>query len=471
MMFLKKSLSINDMKMIYRKLIVLLPVVLILTPAFTQDLITKKKIAEECVKKYEISMTLGKGGTNEMNPETMKEFKSLFELGANVYWDLYIVDTLKYKILSVDEYLDNAFTQYGGQKPLVSFPSKKPVIKMDKSQNSATVFALKYNQVSLPDKKGLETNKIRLRMKLNLYEDKALIANIMKDTRHTITRSISANLGYIVWGNLNQKIVNPSSSQADSISGSYSVTSTPLFVAGLGLEFRLNRDKFDGIILETCLNYSQGKYDVAVNDYEYSYRQIIDEASDNPFECSVFDRSKQIIESIDYFSFTLPLAVKYYPEKLSWLYIKGGPLFSFNSWNMEAVYDFSHTGGGNVVNLTSGKDFNVSVNDEFNVNYGFFKSESQDLSVDPGFSNFTVSFMLGTGFEKKWSHFSLGLEPVLIIGPNGIQVTDTAEEYLIYPGPENPDYSYQSFLKSLELPSVNISGMLMLKLNYFFIKK
>jgi hypothetical protein len=465
------------MKMINLKWIALLPAILLLQQAYAQEPVTPLEKVEKCIRLYGEKMSLGKPETGEMNSETIKEFKSLFELGASVYWDLYKENSDKLPNMSVSQYTDTAFSRYNGRKPKVSLSSKNPIIKI-KDTTRATVFLIKKNEIPLP-KKPQNVNTIKLRMQMNIYPDQALIENIMEDPRKPRVRSISANFGYMAWNNVHQEILSTTDSEVDKyIMGDFSISSSPVFTAGISLDFRIDRVELDGLLLETGLMYSRGNYDITINEYEYTYRDQLDET--NSFECDVFDTAKMILEKLDYQSFSLPLLVKYYPEGKKWVYLKAGPVLTYQTWNMEAGYMLSHTGGGLVQKVDDpAQYFNVSPT-EFQGIYGFNDNAApQHLLVDPGFKTLNIAFLVGAGFEKRFTHFSIGLEPVLMVGPNAVQEKDSGNKYLIYQkSDDNPLYgdkftsldpdAYHSFTTTLDLPSFSLSGMINLRFSYFF---
>jgi hypothetical protein len=217
-------------------------------------------------------------------------------------------------------------------------------------------------------------------------------------------------------------------------------------------------------LLETGLFYSQSQYLVKVKDYSYEYREVLDEGEANSFECSIYEGSELSEEKIETRTIMLPLDIKVYLN--NWIYLKGGPMISYNQSSMTVSYDLTRGGGGRVV--SDGHEIILDEQERFyEERYDMFKNKSFSFDHDPEYNDIGFSFFLGAGFEKKFpkksERYSLGLEPLIFINPDPFYSDNNGEQYRLY-----PDDNYTKFMNTLNLPQYSLSFMISLRFAYIF---
>ena len=77
---------------------------------------------EKSINEYQDFSALGKSGSAFIDATTINSFKNLFELDANLFWDLFKTGSQRIRyLLTVDEYTDSVQRLYAGRKPVIYY--------------------------------------------------------------------------------------------------------------------------------------------------------------------------------------------------------------------------------------------------------------------------------------------------------------------------------------------------------------
>jgi hypothetical protein len=448
---------------------------------------TLKKV-EKCIRDYQDHSSLGNPGSTFIDSATISAFRDLFELNANLYWDLYKTEASRTNyLLSVDDYVDSVNMIYNGLKPIISYGRYD--IRLSPDGQTAIVYLVKIN--SLPVEKMVKKQKFSrtitmLRMLVNVHNDGVLIQNISMDTRLTRIRSCYVAWGYPFVTSISNNIFGQPVSNIDpGVTSDYSMGHISGYSLGISTDLRFDRQSADGILLNVALFYTKTSFDINISNYVYSYRQTFD-PGDKAFECTVFDRANAISEKISFNSISMPVTIKWYlSKKTSGIqpgrqqnfssqgtkgsnqslrlkyYVRGGPQLSLVSGTTEVAYDLSHSGGGLFIyegqkNLPGGDKiwFYLDKNNERVDGPNFFAQKTFRYSTSLSLHKVFLSAVIAFGIEAKFNKILIGLEPWLNIGITSISSQNDYTAYQLY-----PTAGYTSFLQTYRSPKINSFGL------------
>ena len=417
---------------------------------------------EHRLQDYQDFSALGRSGSAFIDQATITSFKNLFEMDANLFWDLYKTDKQRVSyLLTVDEYTDSIQRVYDGRKPVISFGKHR--IEVNRNGKTAIVYMHKTNYLSETRESGsfkLNREGLNLRFLLNLNRDTVLIQNITEDTRLTRVRGMSIEGGVNLIGKISSGFLSdPVSETSPNTVYSYKIESLSGYHAGLDLDLRISRKTLDGLLINIGLVYSVTTISVSVENYVYTCRQPFDLTS-NPFEVSVFDRSPVVSEKITLQGFSVPVTAKWYPAR--WLYLKAGPQFSLISGNSHVDYILSHTGGGKGILLNEStlpenekKWFYLDESHEMDdAQYGFFRNREFHPAISINMATVQISAVFGLGVEAKFSRVVVGFEPWLTLGISNLMRQTDVQDYRLF-----PEDVAESFMQSCVKAKLNSFGI------------
>jgi len=461
---------------------ILICLLFVLKPAFSQDLQKQKQPIDkvkECVESYKTLSGLNQGGySREISEDAIDKFYLLFERDASIYWDLYKVQPDSISQLNFRQYIDRIKEVYFLKSPVLQY-EKEPKYQMSDDNRSCIVYLVKINTIYNENDKPIRTNTIRLRLNIAVKESAATIRGIFEDKRNTRVRSISPTLNYIAWDNVDNSLKNdPQSMISMFSSGGVSVEVTRQINFGASADIRLNREVRDGMNINLAVFYNQVSYHFTTSNYTNSFDAILDTSSANPFSLTVFDRTTGsgadtgINETLKVTSIEIPITVKKYLNP--YIYFKGGVQLSFTSANTDINYMLNRTGGGLLTNLANPEEWryldknNELVNIE---NYGFFSNELFSFNKEQDIKRIAASVVLGFGIEKQFTHFSFGIEPIVKIGINPLYNSDPKSELILEKGTGQvgaDNGGYTGILSTMDMSAYRISAGINFFISYLF---
>jgi hypothetical protein len=422
---------------------------------------TLEKI-EKSLQDYQDFSALGRSGSAFIDATTISSFKNLFELDANLFWDLFQSESHRVNyLLTVDEYVDSVQHFYAGRKPVISFG--KHTIELNANGTTAVAFLRKtLNMPATGDSLAFKLKKtvLNLRILFNIRNDTVLIQNITEDTRLTRIRSLGAEGCYYFANKISGGfLVDPVSSVYPGPPGGYEIGHLSGYHAGINIDIRLNRKNLNGFLVSVGLLWSSTRMTVNITGYAGTYRQSFD-PGENSFEASVFDRAPSVTEQITLSGLSIPVTAKWYVTRR--IYLEAGPRFSILSGTSQVSYDLSHTGGGRYILLREASLppdeqtwFYLDEQHEMDdAQYGFFRSREFSYSSSISLATLQVSAGLGIGFEARLGKMLIGIEPWLNLGITTLTGTSGEAGYVLY-----PESAYNSFLLTCSSPRLNSAGI------------
>ena len=417
---------------------------------------------EKFLQDYQDFSALGRSGSPYIDEATISSFKNLFEMDANLFWDLFKTESQRINyLLTVEEYTDSVQRVYAGKKPVISYG--KHHIAINASGKTAIAYLHKTNNVpGKKDSRDFKLNKtgLNLRLLFNIREDTILIQNITEDTRLTRIRNLSIEGCYNFVSKISGSLFeNPVSAINPELTSGYTIGNQTGFNIGVNMDFRINRKTLDGLLINVGLLYSRTDATVNINNYVNSYRQSFDPDT-NPFEISVFDRTPGIREKISLMGFSIPVTLKWYV--LHRFYLKAGPQFSLFSGTSQVTYTLSHTGGGkcllineNSLPANEQKWFYLDEQHEMaDAQYGFFRNREFAGSSTISLTTLNVAAVFAIGIEARFKKIVIGIEPWLTLGLTNLTGTSGVEDYKLY-----PETVYSSFLQTFRSQKLNTVGL------------
>jgi hypothetical protein len=458
---------------------VLISLLFLTKPAFAQETAQPKtplEKATDCVEQYKTLSRLGPGYTREVSEDVIDQFRNLFERDAFVFWDLNRdkFDSIP-PPLTLIEYVERTKDVYLLKQPVLDFPDKARY-KLSEDNQSCIVYLTKTNSIMDENDQPIKgrTYAVRLRLNLHIKDQKFIIENIAEDKRNTMVRSIAPGVNYIAWDNVASSFTsNPKSSIMPLLTGSITATVSQQLCFGANMDFRLNNEISDGVVVMVGAYYSKVSYNLSTGSYERRILDTLDKSSDNRFTLTVFDRAQNgISEELEVSSIDIPVTIKKYIG--SWLYVKGGLQLSITSATSAIGYSLVRSGGDW---LTKQSDPSQSrylpVNQELNIEYyGFFNTKPQyAYSMDQDISKIGGSVILGLGLEKQFNHFSIGIEPNVRIGTNPLYQSNPNSDLMLEEGTGQLaayNQAYTGLLSTMELPAYRISAGVGFFISYLF---
>ncbi len=430
----------------------------------------RNRAIEKALQDYQDYSALGRSGSTFIDETTIASFRNLFEMDANLFWDLFRTRQGRSPyLLTLDEYIDSIQLQYSGKKPVITYGKHRH------SLNDRTNTALAYMrktiylpEVNDPGRFRLNKTCMNLRILFNIRHDTALIQNITEDTRLARVRSLNFEGCYSYYNKIGGSLfAEPVTSVNPGFSSGYSLTSGPGYCIGVSVDLRINRKKADGILVSAGLLYTADNYKARISDYVLSSRQVIDPEV-NPFEISVFDRSPQIIEEIKISGISIPVALKWYPVHR--VYLKAGLQVSFFSATSRANYTLSHTGGGKCILLNESslpenekKWFYLDELHEMDeAQYGFFRNREFSTFSSVTLATAGLSAIFAAGVEARVKNLLIGIEPCVTLGLTGLTGKPGKGDYPLCPETES-----KSFLQTLRVSKLNSLGVKLIIGNIF----
>jgi len=443
---------------------------------------------EKCIRDYQDYSSLGNPGSVFIDSASISSFRDLFEPNAGIFWDLYTDHTRKSNfLLQVDEYIDSVNVLYHSMKPVISYG--KYSIQMNPDGISAIVYLIKTNalpDVTSPSNPRFVRNIVTLRLLINIYGDVALIQNITPDNRLTTFRSLYAVWGYPFVSGLSSGFFgNPSSKIDPGIVAEYQIGRITGFSLGFITDLRFDRRKSDGLSFTTGLIYNRSEFNVFVNQYLQTSRQVFDPGV-NAFECTVFDRSPSVTENVTIQSLSIPLTLKWYlftnralhsshsnadvstGEALRTgrtvrvrYYLRAGPQINLMQVKSRAAFELSHTGGGWVI-YEKERHLPVPEQRRFYLDEQNERRDAPNFFVNQPFENNTslparavmVSAVMAAGFEVKFNKLLIGFEPWFQAGLTSLLSESGKTSYTLYPAD-----SFSGFLETYKSLKINSFGL------------
>ena len=422
---------------------------------------TLEKI-EKSLQDYQNFSALGRSGSSFIDEATIGSFKNLFEMDANLFWDLFKTEQQRIRyLLTVEEYIDSVQRVYTGRKPVISFGKHRIEI----NANGKTAIAYLHKTNNVPDKNDSITYKLNktglnIRILFNIRKDTVLIQNITEDTRLTRIRSLSVEGCYNFVSRISGSFfANTVSAINPEIASDYTLGNQSGYTVGVNMDFRINRKTPDGLLFNVALLYSRSDVTVSINNYADTYRQSFDPGA-NPFEASVFDRTPAIRERITICGFSVPVTLKWYA--MHRLYFKAGPQFSLFSGTSDVSYNLSHTGGGKYILLNEvtlpeneKKWFYLDEHHEMDdAGYGFFRNREFTRSSSISLTTLSVAAVFAIGIEARFKKIVIGIEPWLTLGLTNLTEKSGDPAYKLY-----PETVFNSFLQTCNSPRLNSLGL------------
>jgi hypothetical protein len=421
----------------------------------------KEKILKS-LQDYQDFSAMGASGSTFIDAATINSFKNLFELDANLFWDLFRKESQRINyLLTVDEYVDSVQRVFAGRKPVISYGKHS----LEINSNGKTAVAYLRKTLNIPDSHdsgAYKMNKtiLNLRLLFNILNDTVLIQNITEDTRLTRIRSLNVEGCYNFMSKISGSFLgNPVSAINPGIVAGYTFSDQSGYHVGVNIDVRLNRKTLDGLVVNLGLIYSKTDFTVNVDNYAGTYRQSFD-PGENPFEVSVYDRSPSIGEKIALTGFSVPVTAKWFMTHR--LYLQAGPQFSVLSGTSKAGYTLSHTGGGKIILLNESALpaneqtwFYLDEQHEMDdAQYGFFRNREFSFSSSANMTTLNVAAVFGIGFEARFKKIVISFEPWLNLGITALTGKSGNTEYKLY-----PQANYNSFLLTCESPRLNSFGL------------
>ncbi|MFZ4546109.1 MAG: hypothetical protein ACOYN4_01670 [Bacteroidales bacterium] len=451
---------------------------LLAKPSFSQDAGKPKEPidkAKDCIEQYKTLSRLGAGYTREVSEDVIDQFRGLFERDAFLYWDLYRnkFDSIP-PPLTLIEYIAKTKDVYLLKQPVLDYP-KEPTYKLSEDNQSCIVYLVKTNTImdenDQPIKGRYYTIRLRLNLRMNTKKE-FTIQNIAEDKRNTLVRSFSPALNYIAWDNVASSFTNDSKSAINPLlTQSITATVSQQLYFGAGMDFRLNNEIRDGVVVMVGAYYGQVTYDLTSGSYERRITDTIDKASPNRFTLTVFDRSDGITEKLKVTSIEIPITIKKYLD--SWLYVKGGLQLSLTTATSDVSYSLKRSGGGWLTKLSDPSQSRfLNTANELNIeNYGFFPNTPKAFTMEQDISKIGGAVVLGLGLEKQFNRFSIGIEPNIHVGTNPLYKSNpladlTLEKGTVQLAAYNGEYT--GLLGTMELPAYRISAGVGFFISYLF---
>ena len=417
---------------------------------------------EKFLQNYQDFSALGRSGSPYVDEATINSFKNLFEMDANLFWDLFKTESQRISyLLTVEEYADSVQRVYAGRKPVIFYGKHHIVL----NANGKTAIAYLHKTNNVPDKKDsndykLNKTGLNLRLLFNIREDTVLIQNITEDTRLTRIRNLSIEGCYNFVSKISGSFfVNPVSAINPELTSGYSIGNQTGYNIGVNVDFRINRKTLDGLLINVGLLYSRTNATVNINNYVDSYRQSFD-TDVNPFEITVFDRTPGISEKISLMGFSMPVTAKWYV--MHRFYLKAGTQFSLFSGTSHVTYTLSHTGGGkclliNEISLPENerKWFYLDEQHEMDdAQYDFFRNREYAGSSSINLTTLNVAAVFAIGVEARFKKIVIAIEPWLTLGLTNLTGKSGVADYKLY-----PETVYSSFLKTYRSQKLNTVGL------------
>ena len=417
---------------------------------------------EKSLQEYQNFSSLGRSGSSFIDEATIISFKNLFEMDANLFWDLFKTEPQRISyLLTVEEYVDSVQQVYTGRKPVISFGKHR--VEINANGKTAVAYLHKTNHV--PDKKDTVTYKLNktglnIRILFNIRKDTVLIQNITEDTRLTRIRSLSVEGCYNFLTKISGSFfANPVSAITPELASDYTIGNQSGYFVGVNMDFRINRKTPYGLLINVALLYSWTDATVNIHNYADTYRQSFDPGA-NPFESSVFDRTPAIREKITLCGFSVPVTLKWY--MMHRLYLKFGPQISLLSGTSDVSYSLSHTGGGKYILLNEvtlpeneKKWFYLDEHHEMDdALYGFFRNREFTRSSSINLATVNVAAVFAIGIEARVKKIVIGIEPSLTIGLTNFSGKSGDADYTLY-----PETAFSSFLQTYNTLRINSLGL------------
>ena len=415
-----------------------------------------------CLQDYQDFSALGRSGSAFVDETTINSFKNLFEMDANLFWDLFTPGSRRIGyLLTLEEYIDSVQRIYAGRKPVIFYGKHR--IDLNASGRTAVVYLHKtrYSE-GKEDLKTSQRNKtgLNLRIVMNIKKDSALIQNITEDTRLTRVRSLNVEGCFYPVIKVSDYLFTVSRSAADpKITSEASLENQMGYHAGMNADIRINRKSVDGLLINVGLTWFRTEMTATLHNYLYASRQAFDPGP-NSFELTVSDRSSRVRERIILNGLLLPVAVKWYWTHR--IYLKAGPQFSLLSGTSYVNCQWSHTGGGKVVLLNALPQqnnfepwFYLDENHELDdARYGFFRNRDNISSLPVTMVALNVSFVFSAGVEARIGKAVIGIEPSLTLGLTNLTSRSAVKDYRLY-----PEKALHSFLETYRATRLNMVGI------------
>jgi hypothetical protein len=421
------------------------------------------RAVERCMEDYVQLSRLGPGYSRDMSQEITGQFFNLFERGAFLYWDLYLLpsDSLPTP-LHVQEYVELAKKVYRLKQPVLDYADMKILIEEDSKR--ATVILKKLNHIMDPGDHPAYTNNTRLNISISLAGDKPLIRNISEEKKRQLFSSISAGLNLIAWSNVVASITHhPEIMLAPNEQfSSVNITAEPSLQAGGMAEIRIQGDRRHGLRFSTGVFYSHIPLASSMKDYTMSAPDTVDQMSANPLACTAFVRSSEVHEWIVLRKIEIPFLIKTSLNK--WLYVKAGTALGYVWGSSKISYQLSRTGGGTVTNLTTSEQYYLDPDHEFDqAGEGYYRNKNYDFTKNNFVNGVSVSIQLAAGIEKQVSYFNFACEPNVSFGTNMLVQRSPPGNYHL----ENiPDF--HPVLETIKTPAFEFTIGFRLIISYLF---